>query len=171
MAAVLFPETFQDSLMGCGWSFQLSLRKTWKEAESGTDKENPFRRLVQGPRLPFPLFSHLQMLQLRLAPLSCGLITVLYGCPTPFMSGLMFEKNFFLISAKANLSVFKRISYSETKVKENKYKDRELSVPCSESCPNVVEVLLHFGLPGKAHQALCPGFFIFAAFIPVWVRC
>ena len=62
MAAVLFPETFQDSLMGCGWSFQLSLRKTWKEADSGTDKENPFRRLVQGPQLPFPLFSHLQML-------------------------------------------------------------------------------------------------------------
>ena len=57
MAAVLFPETFQDSLMGCGWSFQLSLRKTWKEADSGTDKENPFRRLVQGPQLPFPLFS------------------------------------------------------------------------------------------------------------------
>ena len=79
-------------------------------------------------------------------------------------------KVFFLILAKANLSVFKRISYSETKVKENKYKDRELSLPCSESCPNVVEVLLHIGLPGKAHQALCPGFFIFATFIPVWVR-
>lgn len=77
MAAVLFPETFQDSLMGVAGHFSYHSEKTWKEAESGTDKENPFRRLVQGPRLPFPLFSHLQMLQLRLAPLSCGL----HNCP------------------------------------------------------------------------------------------
>lgn len=111
MAAVLFPETFQEILMWYGWSFQQKvslLRKTWKEANSGTDKENPFGKLAQGPWLSFPLFSYLQMLQLHVTPLFCGLMAVLCGCPTPLILCLKFEKFFFPYFTQSKFECFQK---------------------------------------------------------------
>lgn len=44
------------------------------------------------------------------------------------------------------------------KVKENKYKDRDLSLLCPESYPNIIEVLLPIGLTGKTYWAQCSCF-------------
>lgn len=49
----------------------------------------------------------------------------------------------------------KKIYYSETKVKENKDKDKDLSVSCPGSDPNIVEALLSFAFTAKAHWARC----------------
>lgn len=68
---------------------------------------------------------------------------------------------------KTNLSVFKRIYYPETKVKENKYKDREPGLFCPESDHNIVEVLLPLDLTNKAYWAPC--LVSFATFSPLWV--
>lgn len=92
-------KNLQEILMGCGRSFQqkvslLSLRKTLREANFGTDKENPLMRQAQGLQLSFFIFSHLHMLRLHLTTLFCGLRDVLCGCTNPFILCLKCENSF-----------------------------------------------------------------------------
>lgn len=62
----------------------------------------------------------------------------------------------YLNQDKLECFFFKKIYYSETKVKENK--DKDLSLSCPGSDPNIVEVLLSLSFTAKAHWARCAGF-------------
>lgn len=87
--------------MGCGRSLQqnvspLSLRKTLKEANFGSDKDSPLLRLAQGLQLSLSGFSHLRGLWLHLTTLFCRLIDVYCGCTNPFIVCLECEHSFIL---------------------------------------------------------------------------
>lgn len=129
--------------MGCSRSVQqevslLSLRKTSREANFHTDKENLLMKLSLGPQLSF-FFSHLRMLWLYLMVLFCGLMAE--GAPIPLFYASS-VKILFPYLTQDKSECFQKDLLSRNWSERKSYKVREQSLSCPEAYPSRVEVLL-----------------------------
>lgn len=102
--------------------------------------------------------SHASRPALALDNSTCGLIDGLWGVPIPSSYASSVKVIFRYLNQEKFECFQKKIYYSETKVKEYKDKDQDLSVSCPGSDPDRAEVLLSVAFTAKAAQARCAGF-------------